>query len=838
MTIPHGTEGLAAERSTSDFLDGIEGETRFAVVLYGGVSLAVYISGVCQELLAMVRSTAAQRLDVEPGGSEIAYRLASLLVGTLDDRGQPTESERAMLHAVGTLLDDYDSGTGTRQDRMRQLVEQITPIGPEDEASNARVDRPSLHPRRRFVVDVLSGSSAGGLNAVYLSKALTHDTDIDHLKKMWVEQGGFSDILNDDEAATEHNNMNSEHTQVDIPVTTSLLSGDLMLLKLLNALDEMDRIVAPGDSLVDALDCYLTTTDLRGLLLPVRLTDEHAVPETRHRSVFHLAFARAAASGGDFDQLDRRFNRHLAFIARATSAHPAAFDAAQAQWFADGLKKWVVKSPSEPSPASDEELSLRITPRRIYGPDWDTHMPKRWYSDGGGMDNKPFTYVLEPLRNRRAEVPVNRQLLFVEPDPDDSRPLAGSDELAPTFKDTTLGAFNLGRRENIREDIEHVLNRNTTIRRLRRGFDDQVGVLAERLAASTNETGQAPTGARLRSPTPGVKRARRRGQDWVEATYGSLIGPQSDTDLSYEFHKTVWLGGELGETMAKVAGFATDSAQTRWITDMTQQFMRERFVPGRLDEVANEVTRHRPLLRSIDLGYRLRRLMFVDKVLRRLQVAHHDGDLGSLCGKWRLAEAEISFATLRSLRRDLNEVDVDLRCVGRRLRSKTSELAYEDRKPVWDLDPNWRTRWADDLSTSSIDESLHFARRATLLSHWPENFTAWTSHLRELGGGQRVAPYRQPTEEDMRLLDGLVEELGVVFETWFIAASKKALLAIDTHLLETSPALHELVLAVYEEYSSFDHFVLPSWGEARGELSEADVTRVSPLDARRLMSVS
>ena len=33
-------------------------EVRFAVVMYGGVSLAIYINGVAQELLRLVRSTA------------------------------------------------------------------------------------------------------------------------------------------------------------------------------------------------------------------------------------------------------------------------------------------------------------------------------------------------------------------------------------------------------------------------------------------------------------------------------------------------------------------------------------------------------------------------------------------------------------------------------------------------------------------------------------------------------------------------------------------------------------------------------------------------------------
>jgi hypothetical protein len=39
----------------------IEKEIRFAVVMYGGGSLAIYINGIAQELLKMVRSTAKDR---------------------------------------------------------------------------------------------------------------------------------------------------------------------------------------------------------------------------------------------------------------------------------------------------------------------------------------------------------------------------------------------------------------------------------------------------------------------------------------------------------------------------------------------------------------------------------------------------------------------------------------------------------------------------------------------------------------------------------------------------------------------------------------------------------
>ena len=44
-------------------------EIRFAVVMYGGVSLAVYINGIVQEMLEMVRATAP-----DPSGDGFLYK--------------------------------------------------------------------------------------------------------------------------------------------------------------------------------------------------------------------------------------------------------------------------------------------------------------------------------------------------------------------------------------------------------------------------------------------------------------------------------------------------------------------------------------------------------------------------------------------------------------------------------------------------------------------------------------------------------------------------------------------------------------------------------------------
>jgi len=47
-------------------------EIRFAVVMYGGVSLAIYINGIAQELLRMVRSTSSASKDAQGSSVPVA----------------------------------------------------------------------------------------------------------------------------------------------------------------------------------------------------------------------------------------------------------------------------------------------------------------------------------------------------------------------------------------------------------------------------------------------------------------------------------------------------------------------------------------------------------------------------------------------------------------------------------------------------------------------------------------------------------------------------------------------------------------------------------------------
>ena len=154
-----------------------EQELRLAVVLYGGVSLAIYMYGVAQELFNLVWSTAPSESYADDG--ERPTTLA---------RGR-TQSTDAVYRTLGQLL-PLESGGG---------------------------DGAGGPVRTRFVVDIISGTSAGGINGICLAKALAEEADLRQLKEIWLTEGDIGVLINDDKR---------EYPE-DPPA--SLLSGKRML---------------------------------------------------------------------------------------------------------------------------------------------------------------------------------------------------------------------------------------------------------------------------------------------------------------------------------------------------------------------------------------------------------------------------------------------------------------------------------------------------------------------------------------------------------------------------------------------------------------------------------
>ena len=241
------------------------GEVRFAVVLSGGVSLAIYMNGIVQELLQLVRATAPApdddghlwwADDELPGAGPVYRKLGCLL-----DRG---------VAAAGV-------GGG--------------PV------------------RTRFVVDIVTGTSAGGINGVFLAKALATDRDIAALSDLWVREGDIDKLLNDAHAADGVSPLKPQRPPA------SLLSGQRMLYLLLKALDGVSRarprpgVEEPSRSpYANQIDLWVTATDLQGRPAtvqtwnPERLVD---IREASHRTTFHFRYDATSQLTGDDAATDR-----------------------------------------------------------------------------------------------------------------------------------------------------------------------------------------------------------------------------------------------------------------------------------------------------------------------------------------------------------------------------------------------------------------------------------------------------------------------------------------------------------------------------------------------------
>src|SRR5712692_3061866 len=120
-------------------------ELRLALVCYGGVSLAIYMHGVTKELHKLLLASAAYEQDQQKNPFA------------------PAQTE----YVYWDLLS-----------RMQQGAAGRTPRGV----------------RTRVVVDVISGTSAGGINGICLAKAIALNRSQDALKRLWFERGDIKEL--------------------------------------------------------------------------------------------------------------------------------------------------------------------------------------------------------------------------------------------------------------------------------------------------------------------------------------------------------------------------------------------------------------------------------------------------------------------------------------------------------------------------------------------------------------------------------------------------------------------------------------------------------------------
>ncbi len=547
-------------------------EVRFAIVMYGGVSLAIYINGVAQELFRLVRATAPNN-----GKTNLAIPDGEL---SLLERIYREIGRRR----TGGLADDWTE----LADPVKEFV------------------------GTRFVVDIVTGTSAGGINGILLAKALANGRpDIDGLKKLWIEEGQIDDLLNEPSAYDGIRDI-----RYSAP-PTSLLAGDRLRIKAEDAISGMVEPIEDAPQYADELDLAVTMTDLQGLWQPLVLADGDVL-EAQHRASLKFVYATKEASGEERNDFKGSLDRLLAFAARATSSFPFAFAPVQLRDVA-------------PEPTSDEQ--------EMFG-DWanaKADFESFSFADGGYLQNKPITQATQALKRRRADQPVERKLLYVEPDPEPIPPSAKRNAARPrpdALANVGAAIVGLPRTQPIRDDIDALWERNQAVERVELLTREVVeDVLRGDEAVTSAESGRAYLGLRKRE----------------------IVGDLTDL----------------------VARNAKPEPETAWSTAVYDAIWTHALADADVQDPVD-------YMRNLDLRFRLRRLTYVleriDDLLRAsnaatglLEAILRDEPHGAVNDWFSELKTDEAKLALRRLKATVNDKYAALRGFGRKMRARSDQ---------------------------------------------------------------------------------------------------------------------------------------------------------------------
>lgn len=408
-----------------------EKELRLALVLYGGVSLAVYMFGVCREIGKLVRASKLfhDLAAAERDGARIGP----------DPPGSPRETDTETVYF----------------DLLRELAR---------------------HTELRVIVDVIAGASAGGINGIFLARSLAHDLPLVPLREMWLENADVTRLIEEDALAGRFSK------RFMTPFVNRILRFDPVLAENAETRSKLDRFVRsrwfqppfsgerftgwmldaaqamgegkPGRSLLPeehALDLFVSITDYNGHPRLVPLDDPPAVVELDHQ--FDMAFRyRRRASGLVETEFDAASVPGLIFAARATSSFPGAFPPATLEELEAVLRHRNMDWPGE-----DEFIREKLAEVCRDGRDPRT-IP---FVDGAVVTNKPFAAALSALSGRPANREVVRRIVFVDPNPDIE--FADSEVLPGFFRAIFASLTEIPRNEPIHHELERVATLNDRI---------------------------------------------------------------------------------------------------------------------------------------------------------------------------------------------------------------------------------------------------------------------------------------------------------------------------------------------------------------------------------------
>ncbi|RUP00900.1 MAG: patatin-like protein [Mycobacterium sp.] len=321
-------------------------ELRLATTMTGGVSLAIWMAGVTREINLLAQASQWRR---EGGPFPADNRLS--------------KESTASLRLYASLID---------------LLDVI-------------VD-----------VDVLSGTSAGGINAALLASSRVSGSDLGGLRELWLDLGALTDLLRDPRDK----------------YTPSLLYGDERMFAALAkqipklAPGPFPPAEFPGGARTPSTTLYVTTTLLTGEAS--RFTDSFGtlVQDVDRRGLFTFT---------ETDLVRPDTVGALALAARSSASFPIAFEPSFLPFNKGTPAKG--KVPARPPMAAFSNITR-----------------PHWAADGGLLDNRPIDVLLKRIFDRPARRPVRRVLLFVVPSAGPAPDLVA--EPAPDDVDRPLGLID------------------------------------------------------------------------------------------------------------------------------------------------------------------------------------------------------------------------------------------------------------------------------------------------------------------------------------------------------------------------------------------------------------
>ncbi|HVS31031.1 MAG TPA: patatin-like protein [Thermoanaerobaculia bacterium] len=395
-------------------------ELRLGVVCYGGVSLAIYMYGITRELHHLALASAALECDGEGGAA-----------------------------ACGRVV----------QGTARQTLPPAAQVYYDALAGQWHAERV----RTRVVIDVVSGTSAGGINGIILAKAIAHNRPIVGLRRVWFEEADITRLATGRPWPLR--------AAFRLARGKSALGGDSWLKQLYLALNKMDE--QPGDpvktlpSLTPAgqsIELLVTATDFYGSGRLLEIGDPATSWERRYDQVFRFAMERAADGSAGKTDFDRSSNAALAFAARSSASFPVAFPAIRL----DDLER-----------ALGEKVNTADLARRLFS---DRLSERRddaaaeqfarnvYLVDGGILDNYPFSIAYARVSRRAPVLETRRVFIYIEPDPRPSAALAGpagGDAQTPTaFQMLWSAKASIPGAEPIAQDLIEISRHNERVQRI------------------------------------------------------------------------------------------------------------------------------------------------------------------------------------------------------------------------------------------------------------------------------------------------------------------------------------------------------------------------------------